>query len=92
MWVGGAAVYPATIERALYGAPGLADVAAVDVDGRIVVGVVADSEVDLSSLLDDLRATLPPLDVPNEIRRLAEIPRNAAGKVHRSELRKVLGP
>jgi fatty-acyl-CoA synthase len=90
MRVGGASAYPATIERALYGAPGLSDVAAVDVDARIVVGIVSEFDVDPNDLLDRLRGTLAPHDVPYEIRRVSEIPRNAAGKVRRAELRKIL--
>ena len=90
MRVGDHAVYPATIERALYGAPGLTDVAAVDLDGRIVVGVVAETGVDASELLSELGSALAPHEVPNEIRRVAEIPRNAAGKVRRDALRELL--
>ena len=83
-------MYPATIERALYGAPGLTDVAAVDVDGRIVVGVVAETDVDASDLISELRSALAPHEVPHEIRRVAAIPRNAAGKVRRDALRELL--
>lgn len=90
MSIGGAVVYPATIERALYGAPGLADAAAVDVDGRIVAAVVAEASIDPAHLLASLRSTLAPHEVPSEIREVGEIPRNAAGKVRRAELRKVL--
>ena len=90
MRVGDHAVYPATIERALYGAPGLTDVAAVDVDGRIVVGVVAETDVDASDLISELRSGLAPHEVPHEIRRVAAIPRNAAGKVRRDALRELL--
>jgi fatty-acyl-CoA synthase len=90
MRVGDHAVYPATIERALYGAPGLTDVAAVDVDGRIVVGVVAATEVDPDDLLRVVSATVAPHDVPHEVRLVTEIPRNAAGKVRRDALRELL--
>ena len=90
MHVGDAVVYPATIERALFGAPGLTDVAAVDVDGRIILGVVAETDVDASDLLAELHSTLAPHEVPSEVRRVAEIPRNAAGKVRRDALRALL--
>ncbi len=90
MRVGDVAVYPATIERALYGAPGLVDVAAVDVDGRIVVGVVADATIDPDDLLSVVSATVAPHDVPHEVRLVTEIPRNAAGKVRRDALRELL--
>jgi fatty-acyl-CoA synthase len=88
--VGDVAVYPATIERALYGAPGLVDVAAVDVDGCIVVGVVADAAIDPDDLLPVVSASVAPHDVPHEVGLLTEIPRNAAGKVRRDALRELL--
>ena len=90
MRVGEAVVYPATIERALYGAPGLVDAAAVDVDGRIVAAVVAEAPIDPTQLLAELRSTLSPYEVPSEIRTVEAIPRNAAGKVRRAELRQAL--
>jgi fatty-acyl-CoA synthase len=89
MLVGDVAVYPATIERALYGAPGVVDVAAVDVDGRIVVGVVADEAIDMYELLPVVSAAVAP-QAPHEVRVVAEIPRNAAGKVRRDALRQLL--
>ena len=90
MRVGDVAVYPATIERALYGAPGVVDVAAVDVDGRIVVGVVADATIGPDDLLSVVSATVAPHDVPHDVRLVTEIPRNAAGKVRRDALRELL--
>jgi fatty-acyl-CoA synthase len=90
MRVDGVAAYPATIERVLYGTLGLSDVAAVDVDGRIVVGIVAETEVDANDLLLGLRVTLAPHEVPHEVRQVSEIPRNAAGKVRRDALRQLL--
>jgi fatty-acyl-CoA synthase len=90
MRIGGAVVYPATIERALYGTPGLADAAAVDLDGRIVAAVVEEAPIDLANLLATLRSTLAPHEVPSEIRKVGEVPRNASGKVRRDELRRVL--
>jgi len=65
-------------------------VAAVDIDGRIVVGVVADAAVDPDALLPVVSATVAPLNVPHEIRPVTEIPRNAAGKVRRDALRELL--
>jgi fatty-acyl-CoA synthase len=91
MKVGADVVYPATIERALYGAPGLVDAAAVDVDGRIVAAVVAQAPFEADEALARLRATLAPHEVPSGFVEVAEIPRNAAGKVRRDDLRVVLG-
>jgi fatty-acyl-CoA synthase len=92
MRIGDVSVYPATIERALYGAPGISDAAAVDVDGRIVVAVVGSNEG--LPIADELRAILDavlgPLAATCEIGSVASIPRNAAGKVLRAELRERL--
>jgi fatty-acyl-CoA synthase len=90
MKVGDAVIYPSTIERALYGAPGLADAAAVEVDGRIVVAVVPDGAIEETKLLAILSSTLAPHEVPSEIRQVTKIPRNASGKVRRAELREML--
>ncbi len=93
MTVGDDVVYPATIERALFGASGVSDAAAVEIDGRIVLAVVAEAGVppDPENVIATLRASLRPSDVPNLIRPVASIPRNAAGKVLRDELRRRLG-
>ncbi len=90
MRIGEFAAYPETIERALYGTPGISDAGAVDVDGRIVLGIVAEAEIDADDLLLDLRSALAPHEVPHEVHRVDEIPRNAAGKVRREALRMLL--
>jgi fatty-acyl-CoA synthase len=92
MAVGDEVVYPATIERALYGAAGVVDMAAVDVDGSIVAAIVAevDAPPDPAALLARLRGTLAPHEAPSRIVRVDSIPRNAAGKVRRDELRKLI--
>ena len=90
MDVDGGVVYPATIERALYGAPGLVDATAVELDGRIVATVVAEGTIDGVQLLSTLASALAPHEVPSEIRQVSEIPRNAAGKVRRADLRRAL--
>lgn len=94
MSIGGTVVYPATIERALYEAPGVADAAAVDLDGRIVVAVVVadDGQLEPEAIVDRLRARLASTEVPLELRQVGSIPRNAAGKIRRDELRRQLAP
>jgi acyl-CoA synthetase (AMP-forming)/AMP-acid ligase II len=90
--VGADLISPATIERALSGAPGVVDAAAAELDGRIVVAIVAEADPspDPAALLSRLRGTLAPLELPNEIVEVGSIPRNAAGKVRRDELREVV--
>ena len=93
MAAGDEVVYPATIERALYGATGVADMAAVDVDGSIVAAIVAEADAppDPAALLARLRDTLAPHEAPSRIVQVDAIPRNAAGKVRRDELRDLIG-
>ncbi len=93
MAAGDEVVYPATIERALYRAAGVADMAAVDVDGSIVAAIVAEADAppDPAALLARLRDTLAPHEAPGRIVQVDAIPRNAAGKVRRDELRDLIG-
>jgi len=90
--VGGAVVYPATVERTLYGLPGVADAAVAQVDGRLVAAVVpeAGGAPDRHELLRSLADALPPGSVPGEIRLVEEIPRNASAKVRRDVLVRIL--
>jgi len=92
MRIGDASVYPATIERALYGLPGIADAAAVGLDGRIVVAIVGsdDGQPRTKEVSETLSAVLGPLAQTSEIEWVGSIPRNAAGKVLRAELREWL--
>lgn len=89
MAIGDEVVYPATIERAFYGTAGVADMAAVDVDGSIVAAIVAeaDSPPDAAALLARLRRALAAHEAPSRIVQVDSIPRNAAGKVRRDDLR-----
>lgn len=87
---GGHNVYPAEVEAVLSRHPGVAEVAVVGVPSRewgetVVAFVVGDPD------LDELRALalaeLAPFKCPREVRRIEALPRNALGKVLRSELR-----
>jgi acyl-CoA synthetase (AMP-forming)/AMP-acid ligase II len=88
MAVDGSIVYPASIERAVYGTEGVIDAAVVQVDGRLVLAVVEQpgSRLDVEAILTSLRARLRPSEVPAEVRRVAAVPRNQAGKVLRAAL------
>ncbi len=91
MMIGGHVVYPATIERAVYGKEGVGDAAAVEIDGHIVLAVVERAgTLDIGALLSSLQRELPPSHVPIEVRAVAEIPRNQAGKVNRPDLKQRL--
>jgi fatty-acyl-CoA synthase len=92
MTIGDGVVYPATIERALYGVPGVSQAAAVEIDGRIVVAVMPTGvgPFDPDDLMASLRTSLGPREMPSLIRPVTSIPRNAAGKILRDELRRSL--
>ena len=87
--VGGARVYPAEIERLLYGAPGIADAGAVGLEGTVVVAVVPapGARPDAADLLRRLGARLPSPAFTIAVRIVGRIPRNASGKILRTELR-----
>lgn len=88
---GGYNVYPREVEDVLRGFAGVADVAVVgepsDEWGEVVTAViVADGRVDVDALLEFAAAELAPYKRPRSVRFADEIPRNALGKVLRSEL------
>jgi len=90
--VGSTTVYPPTVELRLYGLPCIADAAVGEVDGRLVAAVVAEPgcEPQPAAILASLRESLPAAAVPTEVKTVEAIPRNAAGKVRRDELRALL--
>ena len=90
--IGGATVYPATVEARLYGLPGVADAAVAEVEGRLVAAIVPEPgrEPDGRALLAALAEALPLEAVPSEVRRVEEIPRNASAKVRRDVLAGIL--
>ncbi len=92
MTIGGTVVYPATIERAVYGMAGVLDAGAVELGGRIVLAIVEqpDARVDLIATTGELVQRLTPAERPAVVRIVGEIPRNQAGKIIRSELRRRL--
>ena len=96
--VSGFNVYPREIEDVLRRHPNVGDVAVIGVPDEhtgehIKAIVVADppgESVTSESLLEFCSKNLAPYKTPKEIEIVAEIPRNAAGKVLRRELRRQL--
>ncbi|VWX47321.1 class I adenylate-forming enzyme family protein [Novosphingobium sp. 9U] len=93
---GGFNVYPAEVEQALMAHPQVQDCAVIGVPdekwGEAVVAVVEPREgcmVDVTALLAEARERLGPVKTPKRIEVIASLPRSNAGKVLRSELRKV---
>lgn len=87
---GGHNVYPAEVEAVLSRHPGVVEVAVVGVPSpewgeTVVAYVVGDS--DEASLRELAAAELAPFKCPREVRWIDALPRNALGKVVRSQLR-----
>jgi O-succinylbenzoic acid--CoA ligase len=91
---GGENVYPTEVEEILRSHPEVVDAGVTglpdDEWGHIVVAVVVlrdGSDVRSGELLALCRERLAPFKVPKDLRFLANLPRNAAGKLQRWELR-----
>jgi len=92
---GGENIYPAEVENALFHHPDVADVAVIGVPhekwGEAVKAmVVAKPGRDVSerTLIEHARSLIAGYKVPKSIDFVAAIPRNAAGKILRRDLRK----
>jgi acyl-CoA synthetase (AMP-forming)/AMP-acid ligase II len=95
--VGGFNVYPAEVEQALLGHPGVAQVAVVGVpDGRlgevgrayVVPRPGTDPGALAQSLLSWAREQMANYKVPRQVEVVEALPTNASGKVLKTELRK----
>lgn len=91
---GGYNVYPAEIEGYINAMPGVAESALVGVPdpdfGEVGVAVVVakpGARVDPAAVLGGLKATLANFKVPKRCYVVAELPRNAMGKVQKAALR-----
>lgn len=92
---GGENVYPAEVENALFHHPDVADVAVIGVPhekwGEAVKAIVVAKpgrEVSERALIEHARSRIAGFKVPKSVDFVAAIPRNAAGKILRRELRK----
>ena len=94
---GGYNVYPMEVEGVLLDHPGVAEIALVPrpdpVMGEIGVAVIVPVDPSAPPMLDDLRvhgeATLAHHKLPEAIRVVAELPRNASDKIDRRALARV---
>jgi O-succinylbenzoic acid--CoA ligase len=89
---GGENVYPAEVEAALLAHPPVREAGVVGVEDprwgqRVVAFVAADAPVTPDELSDHLRRRLAGYKVPREYRFVEALPRNAAGKLLRRQLR-----
>ena len=91
---GGFNVYPAEVEGTLNAMAGVAESAVIGVPhpdfGEAVVAVVvarAGHAPDTAAMIDDLKAKIANFKVPKRVFVVAELPRNAMGKVQKNLLR-----
>lgn len=90
---GGVNIYPRDIEEVLYAHPQIAEAAVVGIPdprwGEAVCAFLrpAGSAPDVEEVLGWCRRRLAPHKIPKTIRYVEQIPRNAAGKVLKRELR-----
>ncbi|MEU0455607.1 acyl-CoA synthetase [Streptomyces sp. NPDC006129] len=93
---GGVLVASRQVEDALYTHPKVAEAAVVGLpDARwieaVTAVVVPHGEVTEAELVDHVREKLAPFKAPKRVVFVAELPRNASGKILKRELRKDLG-
>ncbi len=91
---GGENVYPAEVESAIYGHPAVADAAVIGVPddkwGEAVKACVvpkAGISVDEASIINYARERIAAFKCPKSVDFVAEMPRNASGKILRRKLR-----
>ena len=91
---GGENVYPAEVEGALFGHPAIEDVVAIGLPhekwGECVTAVIvpkAGAAIDPDDIIAHARRRIAGFKTPKRIEIVNEIPRNAAGKALRRELR-----
>ncbi|PTT84447.1 malonyl-CoA synthase, partial [Pelomonas sp. HMWF004] len=89
---GGFNVYPAEVEGFLNELPGVGESAVIGVPhadfGEAVVAVItARGPVDTTALIQTLRGRIAGFKVPKQVIVVAELPRNAMGKVQKKQLR-----
>lgn len=91
---GGENVYPAEVENAIAGCPGVGDVAVIAVPSerwgeevRAVIVPAAGMTVEADTVIAWAKDRIAGYKVPKSIECVAELPRNASGKVLRRELR-----
>lgn len=92
---GGENVYPAEVENAIMGCPGVADVAVIGVPDerwgeavKAIVAPVAGAEPRAEDVIAWARQRIAGYKAPKSVDFIEALPRNASGKVLRRELRK----
>lgn len=88
-------IYPAEVENALMAHPEVADVAVIGVPDekwgetvKAIIAVAPGSDPSEDELIDYCRERLAHFKCPTSVDRIDLIPRNPAGKILKTELRK----
>jgi malonyl-CoA/methylmalonyl-CoA synthetase len=96
---GGLNVYPKEIEERIDALPGVVESAVIGVPdpdfGEAVTAVVVAAEgqqIDEAGVIRALKAEIAAFKVPKRVHVVAELPRNAMGKVQKNRLRERFGP
>ena len=95
---GGENVYPAEVEQVIHHLPQVADVAVIGVpderwgeSGMAIVVVARDQTVTPEKIIAACGQNLAKYKVPKHVRFVEELPRNAAGKILKRELKQQFG-
>ena len=95
---GGENVYPAEVENVLFAHPDVSEVAVIGVPdekwGEVGAAIVVqrpESDLTAEQLIDYCREQLARYKVPKVVRFVNELPRTAAGKVRKTDLRTNFG-
>lgn len=94
--VGGYNVYPREVEEVLYGHPDVVEAAVIGIPdseyGELVLSYVVSKNPDLTEkeLLEYCRMQLVNYKVPSSVEFIAELPKNATGKILRRALKETL--
>jgi long-chain acyl-CoA synthetase len=94
--VNGINVYPREVEEVLYQYPGVKEAAVIGIPdarkGELPIAYIAPADgvtLDEKALHQFLREKLADYKVPKQINFVSALPRNATGKILKTELRKI---
>jgi fatty-acyl-CoA synthase len=95
---GGENVYPAEVENVLFSNPAVAEAAVIGVKdekwgevGRAIVALKPNQTLSEQEVIDFCKERLAKYKVPKSVVFINALPRNAAGKVLKTDLRKQYG-
>lgn len=89
---GGANIHPTEIERVLLSFPAVNEAAVIGISDerlgeRVCAAITVHEDIDMHELSDQMSKYLAHYKIPEEIKAVSSLPRNAMGKVDRKKLR-----